>query len=143
MLWYLWANVVLPFGVVLLLIMVLPLHTKILRPVVNALVEFLLKIQFFNLRALGEPVSIFHAVVLFNGLFALFSWYSFYTHEEDEGWGAESFHKKASRWRKERNMYISAFTCVVYLMIFHYNKLRVKYDNLKLKVEKAESKKAD
>jgi hypothetical protein len=134
MFWWLSAAVVLPVGVVLLLFITLPLHKTWLRRPSQRLVQALLDIHFFDLKVLGAPVTVFHAILTLYGI--LFLGYL-------KPWGdqdhidREGFHDKSSRWHNERNMYISAFIWVTYLMIFQYHNLRAKYDKLKEERDKA------
>jgi hypothetical protein len=128
MFWWLSATVVLPAGVGLLLFITLPLHSQWLRKPSQKLVQKLLEIHFFDVKLLGEPVTVFHAILAIYGtlfLLLLKPWSELETENED-------LMRRMKRWHDERNMYISAFVFVTYLMIFQYYNLRAKYDQLKL-----------
>eukprot|EP00475_Leptophrys_vorax_P022785 TRINITY_DN30_c0_g1_i1.p1 TRINITY_DN30_c0_g1~~TRINITY_DN30_c0_g1_i1.p1 ORF type:complete len:147 (-),score=35.58 TRINITY_DN30_c0_g1_i1:68-508(-) len=131
--WFFSANMVLPFGVIVLLIMTMPLHTKYLRGPVQQFVQMILDMQFFGMKAFGEPITLFHAVELVYGI--LFISLAGWGHHRNTADLDEDFSRKMSRWHRERNMYISAFIFVTYLMIFQYHNLRRKYDVLKKEKE--------
>jgi hypothetical protein len=145
MFWAFSATTVLPAGVGLLLFITLPLHSKWLRKPSQAFVQKLLDIHFFDLKVLGEPVTVFHAILGIYGLLFL-TLLKPWSEKELEG---EDMMRRMKRWHDERNMYISAFIFVTYLMIFQYYNLRAKYDKVKAELKKikepaaAVSKKAD
>lgn len=139
MYWGIWANVILPFGVFVLLLMALPLHKKMLRAPVQSFVGYLLEIQFFNLKFLGEKVTLFQAIIFISGFNFLMLSNPMWKHEYEYHDFEEMIHK-IGRWRRERNMYISSFCFVTYLMIHNYHKLRNKYDSAKLKLARMDKK---
>jgi hypothetical protein len=127
--WEFSAFATLPFGLIVLFIITLPLHLSISKSV-SKIVDFLLGIEFFGMQVpiLKSKITFFHVILFVYGLSFVMLWSPWdNVDHSDSATPTATF----ARWRKERNMYISALIWVVYFMIFQYHTLRKKFDALK------------
>jgi len=124
--WAACAWVLLPVAIALLVIIMIPLPAFLDNFVLQVVkYAFHIRVPFFGLEW-------FYTVLVGSGVLCAMKLQSLLATDKNEN-SINGIQLKASRWRKERNFWISATTFVIYFMLWRYYALKLEVKKLKEK----------
>ncbi|CAI5740471.1 unnamed protein product [Hyaloperonospora brassicae] len=121
--WSSFTYVLLPPAVVLLLLMTIPLPSLLLSRGVVKFGDFVFNIRIGTLSVFSVITTV-SFVVLLAQTYDLQKRYAMHSDPHLEVHYSADLQKKASRWRSERNWWISALTFAIYWMLLRFHALK-------------------
>ncbi|POM78510.1 Hypothetical protein PHPALM_3955 [Phytophthora palmivora] len=123
--WSSFTYVLLPPAVVLLLLMTIPFPSLMLNRGIVKFGDFVFNIRIGTLSVFSV-ITFVSFVVLVAQTYDLQKRYSLPTDPHIEAHYSADLQKKASRWRSERNWWISALTFTIYWMLLRFHAMKKK-----------------
>jgi hypothetical protein len=87
-----------------------------------------------------HALNLYSSVVMFSGILSLLQGLSYWQtryHYETQYKSSHTFYEEMKRWRLERNLYLSAFTFVVYASLYAYHRAVKQTQQLQKQIDEA------